>query len=168
VGFVDKNIDSYNETVDLWGMDTTEGALIEIIRRYQPDVIVTHDVNGEYGHNQHKVTCAAVRSAVTKSGDPSIHPESAQQYGTYTPKKLYIHLYKDNAIMMSVYDEPSDAARGLTMTEVATIGYSKHVSQQNAFSMSNHGVKYDNRKYGLAFTTVGEDVEKNDFFENVE
>ncbi len=168
IGFEDKRIADYQETVKLWGMETTENALVDIIRQYQPEVIVTHDVNGEYGHNQHKVTCAAVRSAVTKAGDPAVSPESAQQYGTWTPKKLYIHLYEDNALTMSVYDEPSEAAHGLTMTEVATIGYSKHVSQQGYYTMERDGVKYDNRKYGLAFTTVGEDVEKNDFFENID
>ena len=35
------------------------------------------------------------------------------------------------------------------------------------FFLDDHGVRYDNRKYGLAFTTVGQDVEKNDFFENI-
>ena len=168
IGFEDKRIDSYDSTVKLWGMTTTENTLVDIIRRYQPEVIVTHDVDGEYGHNQHKVTCAAVRSAVTKSGDPDISPASAQEYGLWTPKKLYIHLFKENPIFMSVYDEPVDDLDGMTMTEVATIGYSKHVSQQDYFSMEKHGVQYDNRKYGLAFTTVGQDVEKNDFFENID
>ncbi|MBQ2956956.1 MAG: PIG-L family deacetylase, partial [Clostridia bacterium] len=55
VGFRDKLADDYEEAVDLWGWETTENALVDIIRKYQPDVIVTHDVNGEYGHNQHKV-----------------------------------------------------------------------------------------------------------------
>ncbi len=168
VGFVDKRINDYQETVNLWGMETTENALVDIIRKYQPEVIVTHDVNGEYGHNQHKVTCAAVQSAVTKAGDPAISTQSAEQYGTWTPKKLYIHLYEDNALLMDVYDDPEAGINGLSMTQIATIGYSKHVSQQNYYTMEVHGVKYDNRKYGLAFTTVGEDVEKNDFFENID
>ncbi len=168
VGFEDKRIKSYQETVDLWGMEKTENTLVDIIRRYQPEVIVTHDVNGEYGHNQHKVTCAAVRSAVTKSGDPAISAQSAEKYGTWTPKKLYIHLYEDNALLMDVYDDPAAGIKGMSMTQIATIGYSKHVSQHNYYTMEKQGVEYDNRKYGLAFTTVGEDVEKNDMFENID
>ncbi len=168
IGLKDKNISSYEEAVKLWeSMDATENVLVDLIRRYQPDVIVTHDVNGEYGHNQHKITCAAVQSAVTKAGDSTVSPDSAERYGVWTPKKLYIHLYAENPIFMEVYDEPSERFEGMTMTEVATIGYSKHCSQQGAYSMEKQGVKYDNRKYGLVFTTVGQDVEKNDFFENI-
>ena len=33
--------------------------------------------------------------------------------------------------------------------------------------MENDGNRYDNRKFGLYFTTVGPDVKKNDFFENI-
>lgn len=168
VGFRDRRMDSYDETVDLWGMETTVNTLVDLIRKYRPDVIVTHDVNGEYGHNQHKVTCAAVQSAVTQAGDPAVSPDSAAAYGTWTPKKLYIHLYNQNEIFMEIYDEPVAELGGMTMTQIATIGYSKHVSQQDYFSMENHGVRYDNRKYGLAFTTVGEDTEKKDFFENID
>ncbi len=164
----DRRTDDYEEAVELWGMETTENALVDIIRKYQPEVIVTHDVNGEYGHDQHKVTCAAMQSAVTRAGDPAISPDSAAQYGTWTPKKLYIHLYEENSITMTAYDEPVESLCGMTMTQVAAIGYSKHVSQQDYFSMDNHGVRYDNRKYGLAFTTVGQDEEKNDLFENIE
>ena len=33
--------------------------------------------------------------------------------------------------------------------------------------MEHHGKKYDNTKFGLTYTTVGLDVEKNDFLENI-
>jgi len=167
VGFEDKYPDSYDEAVDLWGMSSTESTLAALIRKYKPEVIVTHDVDGEYGHPQHKVTSAAVQSAVSRAGDPVVDPASAEQYGLWTAKKLYIHLYEENSLTMEVYDEPGEAFGGMTATQIATIGYSKHVSQQNSFTMEKHGVKYDNRKYGLAFTTVGEDAAKNDFFENI-
>ena len=168
VGFVDKRTDTYEEAVELWGMANTENTLVSLIRKYKPEVIVTHDVDGEYGHNQHILTCAAVQSAVEKASDPTVDPASAEQYGLWTPKKLYIHLYEENEIFMEVYDEPVEALDGMTMTQVATIGYSKHVSQQGAYQMETHGVRYDNRKYGLAFTTVGQDVEKKDFFEHID
>ncbi len=168
VGFVDKRLEDYERTVELWGMDNTVNALVDIMRRYEPEVIVTHDVNGEYGHLQHILTCAAVQEAVTKAGDPAISVESAETYGVWTPKKLYIHLYNDKQIVMDVYDQPFEEMGGMTMTQIATIGYSKHVSQHIYFRMENQGVVYDNRKYGLAFTTVGDDVEKNDFFENID
>ena len=33
--------------------------------------------------------------------------------------------------------------------------------------MEKQGVQYDNRKYGLILTNVGDDVAKNDLFENI-
>lgn len=168
VGLEDKRPDKYETAVELWGMSATEATLAALIRKYQPEVIVTHDVDGEYGHTQHMVTSAAVQSAVNRAMDPTVDPASAEKYGLWTPKKLYIHLYEEKQITMEVYDQPMEELDGMTATEVATIGYSKHVSQQDAFTMEKHGVRYDNRKYGLAFTTVGDDVEKNDFFENID
>lgn len=168
VGLEDKRLKDYNETVDLWGLEETEDIITELLRQYQPDVVVTHDINGEYGHNQHKLTSAVVRRAVYLAADAESDPESAEKYGTWTPKKLYIHLYEGNEITMTVYDEPMDELGGLTATQVATIAYSKHVSQQKYYSMEKQGVQYDNRKYGLIYSTVGDDVAKNDFFENID
>ena len=168
LNYTDRRLDDYEKTVDLWGLETTEAAIVELIRNYQPDVIVTHDINGEYGHNQHKLTSYAVRRAYWLAADPESYPASYETYGLWETKKLYIHLYESNQLTMTAYDEPMEELNGLTPTQVATIGYSKHVSQQKYYSMENHGVRYDNRLYGLISTTVGDDVEHNDFFENID
>ena len=55
---------------------------------------------------------------------------------------------------------------GYTALEMASIGFSKHVSQQKNHSMKE-GILYDNQKFGLAFTAVGLDSKKDDFFENI-
>ena len=167
VGLEDKRLNDYDETVNLWGLEKTEQIVTELLRKYQPDVVVTHDINGEYGHNQHKLTSAVVRRAVYLAADAESDPASAAKYGTWEIKKLYIHLYEGNQLTMTAYDEPLEALGGLTPTQVATIAYSKHVSQQKYYSMEKQGVQYDNRKYGLILTNVGDDVAKNDLFENI-
>jgi len=56
---------------------------------------------------------------------------------------------------------------GKTALEMAEIGYSKHESQQYAwFYVSDEG-KYDCSLFGLYKSTVGPDIEKNGFFENI-
>lgn len=165
VGYRDGATSDYQMALQRWGKETTEHRLVELIRTYQPDVIVTHDVNGEYGHNQHKITCAAVQEAVQLAKDPDAYAEDDMD--AWEVKKLYIHLYAENALLMDVYDQPLDAFEGKTATEVATIGYDKHASQHHYFTMEHHGVLYDNRKYGLAYSAVGEDVVKKDLFENI-
>ena len=168
VGFEDKRIADYEETVALWGLETTEAAVVELIRQYKPDVIVTHDIDGEYGHNQHKLTSYAVRRAIRLAADPESYPTSYEQYGLWDIKKLYIHLYEGNQLTMTAYDEPMEELNGLTPTQVATIAYAKHVSQQKYYTMERDGKRYDNRVYGLIYTTVGDDVRKDDLFENVD
>ena len=166
VGYEDGVTSDYQVALQRWGKEKTEHRLVELIRTYQPDVIVTHDVNGEYGHNQHKITCAAVQEAVQLAKDPQKYSEDGME--AWEVKKLYIHLYAENALFMDVYDQPLSEFEGKTATQVATIGYDKHASQHHYFTMEKHGVLYDNRKYGLAYSAVGEDVIKKDLFENID
>jgi len=43
--------------------------LIKYIQHLQPDVVITHGSNGEYGHPAHKLTHQATREAVQQLGD---------------------------------------------------------------------------------------------------
>ena len=168
VGFEDKRLRDYDETVALWGLENTEAAVVELIRKYQPDVIVTHAIDGEYGHNQHKLTSYVVRRAIRLAADPESYPTSYEEYGLWDIKKLYIHLYEGNQLTMTAYDEPLEELNGLSATQVATIAYAKHVSQQKYYTMEEDGRRYDNRVYGLIYTSVGDDARQNDLFENVD
>lgn len=168
LGLKDSDTGDYDEAAELWGYETAESALIDVIRRCRPNVVVTHDPDGEYGHNQHKLTCDLTRSAVSRAGDAAVSADSAAKYGTWTPEKLYLHLHDENQLLMKDYDEPLEALGGLTAAETARIAFSKHVSLQDDFSMEKDGERYDNRLFGLAFTTVGEDESAADLFENID
>ena len=80
-------------------------------------------------------------------------------------KKLYLHLYHENPIEMD-WHQPLQAYGGKTGYEMACIGYAEHKSQQDFYQMQQGG-KYDNAKFGLAYTTVGLDTGKRDFFEHI-
>ena len=58
---------------------------------------------------------------------------------------------------------------GSTGLELASEAYSIFHKTQAAsgFSVDTTGKEYYNRVYGLVYTTVGEDVQKNDFLENI-
>lgn len=68
-------------------LDEATGRLVALIRRYQPQVLVTYDANGFYGHpdhiQAHRVTVAAFEAA----GDPARYPE--QDLAPWAPQKLY-------------------------------------------------------------------------------
>ena len=140
---------------------------IELIRRFRPEVIVGHDLNGEYGHGAHILNAVSLVDAVQYAADPDQDPETAQRLGVWQTRKLYLHLYPENTLIMP-WDQPISFAGGKTAYQVACDGYDKHVSQHYAFRMTiGNGSVYDCSLFGLAYTTVGPDEIKNDFFEHI-
>ena len=154
--------------------ESMTGFVVEQLRRFKPYVAVGHDFNGEYGHTQHKVYAQLVADAVAVSSDPAQFPESADKFGTWDVPKTYIHLYKDNKIVMD-WDQPMENFNGMTPFEVSKeLGFSMHNSQQKGWAWYFDGMKtatqikkYSPCQYGLYRSTAGEDVEKNDMFENL-
>ena len=152
--------------------------IVSLLRQYKPDVVVTHDVNGEYGHGMHRVCADALLNCIPIAADESKYADSAGQFGVWEVKKLYLHLYRENALEMD-WDQPLAAFGGRTGYEVAVEAYSHHASQQEAgqknpdtgkfevFVVEPRSSKYSCYRFGLAYTAVGPDEIKNDFFENV-
>lgn len=158
--------------------DVTEEDLtafvVENLRRYKPKVAVGHDPLGEYSHGQHMVYSDVLQKAVHKSMNPEEFPESAEKYGVWDVPKTYLHLYPENPIYMD-WDQPLESFGGMTAFEVSkNIGFQCYKSQISDFSwyLSQGKTAAELRKYcpceyGLFRSTVGDDVQKNDFFENL-
>lgn len=148
--------------------------VVENIRRFRPQVAVGHDINGEYGHAMHKIYTDLLMEAVTISNDPTYDPASAETYGSWDVPKTYLHLYEEDQIVMD-WDQPLSSFDGMTAFQVTKeLGYPCHKSQYRDFAwyLSYYDTaadcpKYNPCYYGLFRSTVGSDVEKNDFFENV-
>ena len=166
-GFADFNLPTVKAVTNRWGETAAEAWCTGLIRRYRPKVVVTQDLRGESGHTQHKALAAAVANAVTVwSGDGNYDPESAALYGTYTPQKLYIHRYRQNEIYME-WELPLAAFGGKSSADVAREAFKKHVSQKGTHYHIYMSGPLDSRYFGLYFSRVGEDVKKDDLFENV-
>ena len=150
------------------------GFVVEQIRRFKPKVAIGHDVNGEYGHAMHILYTQLLMKALEISNDPEQFSELAEQYGVWDVPKTYIHLYPENKIVMD-WDVPLESFGGMTAYEVTRdLGFPSHVSQIPFFAWYFAGIyradalpMYSPCEYGLYRSTVGEDVEKNDFFENL-
>ncbi len=151
-----------------------QGFIVEQLRRFKPKVVVTHDFKGEYGHGMHMAMADLVASGLTISTDPEQYPDSAERYGTWDVPKAYFHLYAENPIVMD-WDQPLESFGGMTAFEVSTqIGFRQHRSQIKDYAWYYAGYptaasipRYNPCQFGLYRSLVGEDVEKNDFFENV-
>jgi len=163
-------MDKSSYTRSIWGEQETLEYLVTIIRQKKPKVIVSHDLEGEYGHGAHIFTASCLRRAVVLAADPKYHTESYEAYGTYEVKKLYLHLYDEHKIHMDVFDEPLEAYNGLTAIQAARNGLLQYASQLKFEVVRVHDKdsNFSCYDYGLAYTTVGHDTKGNDMFENIE
>lgn len=164
-GFRDKNVLVMHKQYKLWGKTKTEAFLTDLIRKLQVQVIVTHDLKGEYGHPAHIMTAECVRKAVEISGNAEIFSESAKAHGAWSPSKLYLHLYPKNTLVMD-WRKSLDSFDGKSALQVARDAFQFYVSQRSRFSVKDSG-PYSNALFGLAYTNVGLDQQKDDFFENI-
>jgi N-acetyl-1-D-myo-inositol-2-amino-2-deoxy-alpha-D-glucopyranoside deacetylase len=84
-------------------LDVAVGELVRVIREVRPQVVVSYDANGGYGHpdhiQAHRVTVAAFGAA----GDPARYPDAG---APFAPAKLY-----ETAIPISVLRAAFEALR---------------------------------------------------------
>ncbi len=92
-------------------VDEAAARLAELMRRYQPDVVVTYDENGFYGHpdhiQAHRITMAAVAS-IERSGQPGPSQPPAKVYWTTAPRSGMQELRRMMLELGADWDEPDD------------------------------------------------------------
>lgn len=157
-----------NKLLSEWGgKDKCLQRVTGYYRRYKPDVVLLHGVKGEYGHMVHKTVSWLGRECAPLAADPAVYPEQVGQWGTWDIPKIYVHLYEENPIAMDWW-QPLDCFGGRTAQDVSRDAMLWHKSQiGHGWTVQDHG-DYDNSLFGLYQTNVGEDILKNDFFENIE
>ena len=127
----------------------------------------------------HMVYTDCLIKALEISNDKTQFPELAETYGLWDVPKTYLHLYEENTIELD-YDQPLEAFGGMTAFQVSQqLGYPCHKSQQdtwftdwingdnNEITKATEITKHNPRYFGLYRSTVGEDVNRDDFLENI-
>lgn len=164
--FRDRTAPGLSGSLQIWGGEKKVESFIAVqYRRFKPEVVVTHDQKGEYGHLAHIITSRAAVSALTSANDSRKFPESAASFGTWDVPKMYIHLLKDQAITLE-WDQPISSKGGISAMEVGILAFQEYRSQQRNYSLTPDG-PHSPKRFGLYRSLVGEDVLKNDFFENI-
>ncbi len=155
------------EVLKTWGgEEKCQELFTGYIRQYKPDVLVLHDVKGEYGHGIHKTVSYLGSTGAENAGDASVFPEQAASLGTWDVPKVYIHLYPENQITMD-WQVSLKKFGGKTALEVAAEAMLWHKSQLSHGWAVTAGGDMDNSLFGLYRTLVGPDREKTDMFENL-
>jgi LmbE family N-acetylglucosaminyl deacetylase len=139
--------------------------IAEQIRRYRPDVIVTHDFNGEYGHDNHRATAYATSQAFFMAADPGATAPNLAGLPPWQAQKIYVHLYPTNQFFHAYWETPSPALGGQTPHQVCNTGLLCHASQgiktcATVFNPPPYGLygPWPSEWWGLYASTVGPDT----------
>jgi N-acetyl-1-D-myo-inositol-2-amino-2-deoxy-alpha-D-glucopyranoside deacetylase len=73
--------------------------IVKIFRDLKPDVVITHDEGGGYGHPDHIATHNAVVKAFKMVADPAQYPEAGP---AFQPSKLYFGIMPHKALRILV------------------------------------------------------------------
>jgi len=149
-----------------WNKNSLLEKVTAFVRQYKPEVLVTQDFNGEYGHGAHRVAADICSLAVKAAAKENKYKKSVKLYGTWQVKKLYVHLYEENSVQMDWY-QPLSAFGGKDGMTVAKEALACHRSQVKHGWAMEEGGENDNTLFGLYFTCVGEDAARNDIMEHI-
>ncbi|MBN2580017.1 MAG: PIG-L family deacetylase [Pirellulales bacterium] len=175
-GFGDVYTYSADDTFDFWNdgvfgnNDAAAGRLAAAsylatqIRIYKPDVIVTHDFEGEYGHGNHSATAYAVADAFELAADADF----MDGHDPWQTQKLYVHLYNREPAepMLSKlwfdWDVSYAELGGCTPMEVANAGLACHESQGGSALVAQWEGQRFSEQWGLYLSTLGPDPDSGD------
>ncbi|MBP3609426.1 MAG: PIG-L family deacetylase [Lachnospiraceae bacterium] len=154
--------DVYSETLkqakQQYSYDKLTEYLVKQIRESQPQVIVTHDIFGEYGHGFHMLTCQALMSAVSLAAEEASYPDSAALYGVWDTPKTYLHILDVNPVTLDLRVPIEEDYAGRTALDILKAAYKKHVSQQYCWFYVSDEYEYSCAEFGLYRTLVGPDT----------
>jgi N-acetyl-1-D-myo-inositol-2-amino-2-deoxy-alpha-D-glucopyranoside deacetylase len=74
-------------------------ALVEVVRETRPQVLVTYDENGGYGHPDHIQAHRITVAAFEKAGDATFAPEAGEPW---TPSKLYYTAFPKSVLQQGI------------------------------------------------------------------
>ena len=117
--------------------DTAVAAAVAVVREVRPQVVITYDDNGDYGHPDHIMAHRVATAAVQRAADPDYEPGEpwtvSKLYWTATPKSV---LQRGFDAMKERIDAPFGVAKvedlpfGVEDTEVTTVvdatGFGEH------------------------------------------
>lgn len=178
-GFSDSYSKTAKEAYKKAGKDKVLAWVTEMYRKHQPEVVVTHDIDGEYGHGQHKMMADAAIQGYSLAAEADQYPDSAAEYGLWQVKKLYIHLYGDAELQTRFdWNVPLESLGGRTGLQAAADAYALHKTQESAsvkinkkwhrLSVEETGSVWPNTAFGLYATQVGPDESHTDFLEHID
>ena len=190
--FKDAPTPSVDATFDWWndgvpdngdaaqGREKAINTIATYIRILKPEVIATHDLDGEYGHNNHRAAAWTVVEAYDRAADE----DYVDGNEPWLAKKLYVHQSQANGLGTNGYsfvgwlfhdfwedysiDTDGDEIADMTPRQVADLGLDEHISQgrpdvSTVYRTDDNFNGHHCEWWGLLRSTVGPDTVSEDF-----
>ncbi|MEO7262267.1 MAG: PIG-L family deacetylase [Jatrophihabitantaceae bacterium] len=123
-------------------VDEAAGRLAKLMRHYQPDVVVTYDENGFYGHPDHIQAHRITMAAVESTGLP------AKVYWTTVPQSGFAEFARIMRELGSDWDEPDPdqptPGLGLPDSEITTWVDTRAFGDQKYDALAAHASQQEN------------------------
>ena len=132
---------SADETFNKWGKDLILSDVVLMIRKFQPDVIITRFPPDERaGHGHHTASAILAIEAFDKAADPNYLPEQVKEFGTWQTTSLYwnasnwwnkeiAELAKNNPDYLVKDIGGYNEQLGMSYNEIGTLARSQHKCQ---------------------------------------
>lgn len=153
---------------DMWSEVQFVRHVSRIVRIYEPDVLVTHALDGEGIDGGHKACSDAAIRSVTAAMDSNYDiGYGVQIYGNWQLKKLYLHQPGSGSTVLD-YTQPLDFFGGKSAIEIAREAYAMQDYQKKlAETLPDEGI-FNGAAFNLQFSDVGDDSSMHDLFENID
>ena len=104
------------------GKNAVNEWVVGLYRQYKPEVVVTQDIDGEYGHSQHRLVSESAYNAIAMAADEDQYTDLTVAYGPWQVKKFYRHLWPEQQIVFD-WNVPLQSMGGYTGLELADEAY---------------------------------------------
>ncbi|MGZ8796546.1 MAG: PIG-L family deacetylase [Thermoanaerobaculia bacterium] len=130
---------SSRETFSMWDHDKLLADVVWVIRKFQPEVLITRfPPTGEGGHGQHTASAILAEEAFRAAGDATKFPEQLQYVTVWQPKRIFWNRFSFQRLDPNAPELANDvridlgaynALLGRSYTEIAGESRSLHKSQ---------------------------------------
>ncbi|MBD0350436.1 MAG: PIG-L family deacetylase, partial [Flavisolibacter sp.] len=154
------------ETFTKWDREKILSDVVWVIRKFQPDVIITRfPTTGEGGHGQHTASAILANEAFTAAADPKRFPEQLRWVQPWQAKRILLNGFNFGGNNTQRSDQfrfdvgGYNPLLGKSYGEIAAESRSQHKSQ-------GFGVSRSRGEAWEYFTTTGGAAPRNDLFDD--
>lgn len=156
------------ETFTKWDREKILSDVVWVIRKFQPDVIITRfPTTGEGGHGQHTASAILASEAFTAAADPNRFPEQLKYVQPWQAKRILWNTFNFGSTNTTSSDQfhfdvgGYNPVLGKSYGEIAAESRSQHKSQ-------GFGVPKSRGEAMEFFRTTGGNSSTNDLFDDVD